>query len=181
MATRCPFCRLPVIIDRAEDGPALRNASASAYVRGGRCPYPECGSTVFAAAVGLVDPEDRAAVDPEDRAAVDPDDRALEAMVLFSPAEARWVRLRGALEAVAPLLFAWSMTFGILAVALWAAVRGLSDEDGGLAIGLVLGGPAMVVVSICTFVAVAATCSAPRSQSTLGLSLRPVPRSYRSV
>jgi hypothetical protein len=172
---------LPVIVDRADRRPdSMSIADGSVYVREGRCPYPECGAAVFASAF---DRDDCLVGDPHDGMGGDPDRPNREPIILFSAKAARWVRLRHAVEAVAPLLFAWSMTFGILAVALWAAVRGLADEESGLAIGLVLGGPAMVVVSICTFVAMAMACGGrgSRGQVTLDLALRPVPRSYRTV
>ncbi len=162
MTTICPSCGLAVIVDHVQR-PANIQApmGASLYVHEGRCPYPMCGEPVFATTESPYETPS----------------------TLYTASEARWVRVRHALEAVAPLLFAWTMTFGIVGIALFAAIRGLSEAHGAAAIALVLGGPAMVMLSICTFVAMAIACSDPSPEplEREDLKLIPVPRSYRAV
>jgi len=162
MTTICPTCGLPVIVDHGQRPASLEGPlGASLYVHEGRCPYPMCGATVFATTESPFEVP----------------------TTLVTRSEARWVRVRHALEAVAPLLFAWTMTFGIVGIALFAAIRGLSEAHGAAAIALVLGGPAMVMLSICTFVAMAIACSDPSPEPCEKEDLRliPVPRTYRSV
>jgi len=150
-----------VLVDHVERSTADGPLGSPLHVHEGRCPYPACGVLVFAATESALEPP----------------------TVLFTPSEMRWVKARHALEAVAPLLFAWLMTFGIVGMALFAAVRGLTEAHGAAAMALVLGGPAMVMLSICTFVAMAIACGEPTPTPAAKelIRLLPVPRSYRSV
>src|SRR5687768_5848890 len=157
MTTICPSCGLSVIVDEVERRDDIATAvGTSLYVHEGRCPYPMCGAPVFAATESPFELP----------------------TTLMTQGEARWVKVRHAIEAIAPLLFAWTMTFGIVGVALFAALRGLSEAHGAAAVALVLGGPAMVMLSICTFVAMAIACSdpAPEPCQRTDLRLLPVPR-----
>src|SRR5687767_916566 len=100
MTTICPSCGLAVIVDHVQRPATVHGAmGASLYVHEGRCPYPMCGAPVFATTES-------------------PNEVPTD---LVTQSEVRWVRVRHALEAVAPLLFAWTMTFGIVGIALFAA------------------------------------------------------------
>jgi hypothetical protein len=161
-ASICPSCGLFVIVDHIDRSAEIATpVGSSLYVHEGRCPYPTCAQPVFAATESPFETPN----------------------VLFRQSEVCWVKLRHALEAVAPLLFAWAMTFGIVGIALFAAIKSLAEAQGAAAMALVLGGPAMVMLSICTFVAMAIACSDPEPEPyyRADLNLRPVPRTYRSV
>src|SRR5262245_44620481 len=117
--TVCPSCSQPLVVDGVSRRGVPRDLSpmpasvvagarfgggtrpGPVFFHEGRCPYPACGAPVVACST----------------------EGNIGSVVLLSPAELRRMRARWALENVVPLVLAWAMTFGVVALAMWAAMN----------------------------------------------------------
>jgi hypothetical protein len=157
---RCPSCGDRVHVERAGIGYA---DPSGAFIASGFCPYPRCAAAAFA--IG--------------RAADD-----LPAELIPRRAVTSFRAWRRVLHAV-PRLLAGVGALGILSFAVGAASWGLRHARSGAAIGLVLGGPTMILLGVATALALAlgSRCRSERNGAMPpfpgGLRLRPIAESYR--